>query len=38
MSPPSCARLFQRLGRLVHPRAGRGFFNTYHTHYPMMRY
>jgi len=20
------------------PRAGRGFFNTYHTHYPMMRY
>jgi endonuclease/exonuclease/phosphatase (EEP) superfamily protein YafD len=31
-------RLFQRLGRLVDPRVGRGLFNTYHVQYPLLRY
>ncbi len=31
-------RLFQRLGRLLDPRVGRGLFNTYHAQHPLMRY
>ncbi|MEO7319548.1 MAG: endonuclease/exonuclease/phosphatase family protein [Chthoniobacteraceae bacterium] len=31
-------RLFQRLGRLLDPRVGRGLFNTFHAQHPLMRY
>lgn len=31
-------RLFQRLGRLLDPRRGRGFFSTFHAHNPLLRY
>lgn len=31
-------RLFQRLGRLLDPRVGRGLFNTYHAQHLLMRY
>jgi len=31
-------RLFQRLGHLLDPRAGRGLFNTFHAKHPLMRY
>jgi len=31
-------RLFQRLGRLLDARAGRGLFNTFHAQHPVMRY
>jgi len=31
-------RLFQRLGHLLDPRAGRGLFNTFHAQYPLLRY
>jgi endonuclease/exonuclease/phosphatase (EEP) superfamily protein YafD len=31
-------RLFQKLSRLVDPRKGRGFYNTFHARYPALRY
>jgi endonuclease/exonuclease/phosphatase (EEP) superfamily protein YafD len=31
-------RRFQRIGRLLDPRIGRGFFNSFHANYPWMRY
>ena len=31
-------RLFQRLGSLLDPRAGRGLYNTFHAEHPLMRY
>ncbi len=30
--------LFQRISGLVDPRKGRGFYNTYHTAYPILRF
>ena len=31
-------RLFQKTSRLVEPRKGRGFFNTFHARYPGLRF
>lgn len=31
-------RLFQRISGMVDPRRGRGFFNTFHVKYPILRY
>ncbi|MEX2492009.1 MAG: endonuclease/exonuclease/phosphatase family protein [Nitrospirales bacterium] len=30
--------LFQRMSRLVDPRLGRGFYNTFHAKYPILRF
>lgn len=30
--------LFQRIGGLLDPRRGRGFYNTFHARYPIVRY
>lgn len=30
--------LFQRISRLVDPRLGRGFYNTFHARYPILRF
>lgn len=32
------SRLFRRLSGLVDPRVGRGFYNSYHAHYPWLRW
>ncbi len=31
-------RMFQRISQLLDPRIGRGFYNTFHTNYPLMRW
>ena len=31
-------RRFQRIGRVLDPRIGRGFFNSFHANYPWMRF
>lgn len=32
------SRLFQRIGGLLDPRIGRGFFNTFHADHPLLRW
>jgi len=31
-------RMFQRISQLLDPRIGRGFYNTFHTSYPLLRW
>ena len=32
------SRLFRRLSGLIDPRIGRGFYNSFHAHYPLLRW